>query len=61
MDTNGKIVAAKIVQSSGPSREHRMLDRATLAAVEACTGTPGSVNGVKQTLTSRVEYAWKLN
>lgn len=60
MDTTGKVVEAKIVRSAGMSREHRLLDRATLAAVEACRGTPGSVGGVKQTLTSRVIYEWKL-
>lgn len=60
MDVNGKISNAKIVKTSGYSREHRLLDRETLDAVEACTGVPGSVGGQKQKLTGRVEYVWKI-
>jgi periplasmic protein TonB len=61
MDTTGSISEAHIEKSSGPSREHRMLDRMTLEAVLACKGTPGTVDGKPQKLTSRVTYVWKLN
>lgn len=60
MDTAGNISDAKIEKSSGPSREHKMLDRQTLEAVLACKGKPGSVDGKPETLTSRVSYVWKL-
>lgn len=60
MDTNGKISDAAVVKSAGVSREHRMLDRFTLDAVLACVGRPGTIGGVPQKLTDRVEYVWKL-
>jgi protein TonB len=60
MDTNGRIGDAKVVRSSGPTREHKQLDRLTVEAVLACKGTPGTVDGKPQTLTSRVTYVWKI-
>lgn len=60
MDIDGRIADARIERSSGPTREHRMLDNLTLAAVKACRGRPGTIDGKPQRLTSRVEYVWKL-
>lgn len=61
MDTHGVIKEAHIEKSSGPTREHKALDRATLEAVLACrSNKPGTVNGKPETLTSRVQYDWKL-
>ena len=60
MDVNGVISDAKIEKSSGVSREHRMLDRATLDAVMACKGTPGTIDGKAEKLTGRIEYNWTL-
>jgi periplasmic protein TonB len=60
MDTTGGISEAHIEQSSGPSREHKMLDRLTLEAVLACKGKPGTVDGKPVKLTSRVTYVWKI-
>jgi protein TonB len=60
MDTSGVISDARIVQSSGISREHRMLDSLTLEAVQACKGTPGTVGGKPEKLSGRIEYVWKL-
>ena len=45
---------------SGMSREHKMLDRMTLEAVQACRGTPGTVDGKPEKLSGRIEYVWKL-
>ena len=60
MDTNGAISEARVDKSSGMSREHKMLDRMTLEAVQACKGTPGTVDGKPEKLTGRIEYVWKL-
>jgi protein TonB len=37
-----------------------MLDRLTLEAVKACKGTPGTLDGKPEKLTSRVSYVWKI-
>jgi protein TonB len=60
MDTSGHISEARIDRSSGPTREHKMLDRMTLDAVKACKGVPGTVDGKPEKLTGRIEYVWKL-
>jgi protein TonB len=60
MDTSGAISEARIEKSSGMSREHKMLDRMTLDAVQGCKGTPGTVDGKPEKLTGRIEYVWKL-
>jgi protein TonB len=60
MDTSGAISEARIEKSSGVSREHKMLDRMTLEAVQGCKGTPGTVDGKPEKLTGRIEYVWKL-
>jgi protein TonB len=54
------IAEATVERSAGPTREHKMLDRLTLEAVRACKGTPGTLNGKPERLTSRVTYEWKL-
>lgn len=61
MDIDGRIADARIERSSGPTREHRMLDRLTLAAVKACRGRPGTIDGKPQRETGRAEYLWKMN
>jgi len=60
MDTSGSISEARVEKSSGMSREHKMLDRMTLEAVQACKGTPGTVEGKPEKLSGRIEYVWKL-
>jgi len=60
MDVDGRISDANVERSSGPSREHKLLDRATMEAVKACKGRPGTVDGKAERLAGRVEYVWKL-
>jgi protein TonB len=36
LDESGKIASGKVLRSSGPTREHRMLDAAALNALMAC-------------------------
>ena len=60
MDVSGQITEAHVERSSGSSREHKQLDRATVDAVLACKGKPGSVDGKPEKLAGRVEYVWKI-
>ena len=60
MDTTGQISEATVEKSSGPSREHKMLDRLALEAVRNCKGTPGTVDGKPEKLTSRITYVWRI-
>lgn len=61
MEADGHISEAHVEQSAGPSREHKLLDRATVDAVLACKGRPGTVDGRPERLTSRVRYRWTLD
>jgi protein TonB len=61
MGTDGVITDASIERSSGPTREHKQLDRLALEAVRGCKGTPGTLDGKPERLTSRVTYEWKLD
>ena len=60
MDVNGTISEARVEKSSGMSREHKILDRMTLEAVQNCKGTPGTLDGKPEKLSGRIEYVWKL-
>lgn len=60
MDTDGSVSDAKIERSCGSSKEARLLDRATLDAVLATRGTPGTVDGKPERLNGRVIYSWRL-
>ena len=60
MDTQGNISEARIIRSAGASREHKTLDRLTMAAVTRCRGRPGTIDGNPEMLRGSVEYAWKL-
>ena len=60
METDGSVADAKIERSCGPSKEARQLDRATLDAVLATRGTPGTVEGKPERSSGRVLYVWKL-
>jgi periplasmic protein TonB len=59
-DTTGTITEATVEKSAGPTREHKMLDRATLEAVKNCKVTPGTVDGKPEKLSGRVTYVWRL-
>jgi protein TonB len=59
-DTTGTITDATVEKSAGPTREHKMLDRATLEAVKACKVVPGTLDGKPEKLSGRVTYVWRL-
>ncbi len=57
LDANGQVVDGKVASPSGPTREHRLLDRAALEAFALCNfkhlATPG-------TRPIRMTYAWRI-
>ena len=61
VDASGKVTSAEIVGSSGPTREHRLLDNAAKSTIAACPFTPGvDAEGKPTGTTVPVEYVWKL-
>lgn len=62
VDASGKVAGAQILSSSGPTREHRMLDKAAAEALAQCpivVGTDDTGRAVGTTVD--VEYFWNLN
>ena len=58
----GRIVGAQVVQSSGPTREHRMMDKAAADALAQCPATAGTDDaGHPVGGTADVDYVWSLN
>jgi protein TonB len=61
IDGTGKIVKSEVVKPSGPTREHRMLDRVALEKLSTCSFTPGTdENGHSVGSTTDVQYVWRL-
>ena len=61
IDAGGRVASAEIVKSSGPSREHRLLDRAAVTALSECKFTPGrDETGRPVGASTNVEYVWRL-
>ena len=61
MEPDGRISEAHVERSAGPTREHKLLDRATVEAVLACRGKPGTVDGRPERLNGIVRYTWTLD
>ena len=62
VDANGKVQTAEVVGSSGPTREHRLLDNAAKTAFSSCHVYPGIDETGKPVGTTTVaEYVWKLD
>ena len=57
VDTKGRVVDEKLVESSG----HERLDQAALAGIKTNYHfTPGTVDGVPQQMWYRFKFTWKL-
>ena len=62
VDANGRVAGSRILQSSGPSREHRLLDRAAAEALAQCPVQVGTdETGRPVGTTTDVDYVWTLN
>ena len=61
VDATGAVSKAEIERSAGPSREHRLLDRAAIDALSKCRFKPGTDEAGKPVgAVTPVEYVWKL-
>ena len=62
VDAAGRIAGSQILQSSGPSREHRLMDRAAAEALAQCPVQVGTDEAGRPVgTTTDVEYVWTLN
>ena len=62
VDAAGHILGAQILQSSGTSREHRILDQAAAAALAKCPVTLGNDDqGRAVPFTTDIDYVWTMN
>ncbi len=61
VDAAGKPTSAEVVGSSGPTREHRLLDNEAKKALATCPFKPG-IDAEGRPIGTQVEvsYAWKL-
>jgi protein TonB len=61
VDANGKVTAADVIGSSGPTREHRLLDNAAKTALAACPIKVG-IDAEGRPVGTQVDviYTWKL-
>lgn len=62
VDAEGHVIGAEIVRSSGPTREHRLLDIAARSDLSTCPFKPGK-DASRRPATTRVvvNYTWVLD
>ena len=62
VDASGKVTGAEVLGSSGPTREHRLLDNAAKAALASCPIKVGTdAEGRPVGTQTEVVYTWKLD
>jgi TonB family protein len=59
LDLDGKVTAAEVQVSAGPTREHKQLDRAALEAVKACAGKPNTTPDAVGSVNGAIQINWK--
>lgn len=61
IDASGQVTRADVEQPSGPTREHRQLDRSAVQALSGCRFQPGADSeGRPVGAYARVDYVWRL-
>lgn len=58
IDEAGHVSDEKVVKTSGPSRQHRLLDRAVAESFRACTFAPAPGHDLRHTT---ITYSWLLD
>ena len=62
VDASGRVTGSQILQSSGPTRENRLLDKAAAQALAQCPVQVGTDEmGRPVGATTDVDYVWTLN
>jgi protein TonB len=62
LDATGKITSAEVVHSAGRTREHRLLDQATVRGLSACKfEAPKDADGHPVAGVVNVPYRWLLD
>jgi protein TonB len=62
VDASGRVTGSRILQSSGPTRENRLLDKAAAQALAQCPVQVGTDEmGRPVGATTDVDYVWTLN
>lgn len=62
VDATGRVAGAQVLQSPGPTRENRLLDKAAADALAQCPVTAGTDDrGRPVGGSADVEYVWTLN
>ena len=62
VDATGRIAGSQILQSSGPTRENRLMDKAAAEALAQCPVQVGTDDmGRPVGTTTDVQYVWSLN
>ena len=62
VDANGRIAGSQVLQSSGPTRENRMMDKAAADALARCPVQVGTDDtGRPVGTTTDVDYVWRLD
>ena len=61
IDSAGRVVDARVLRGAGPTREHRLLDRAAVNALARCSFSGGLDSSGRPTGGfANVEFVWKL-
>lgn len=58
--SDGKVIAAQVEKSAGPTREHKMLDRLALEAIRSCRVTAESGENESLEASLKITYVWKI-
>jgi periplasmic protein TonB len=56
----GRVTRVRIVESSGDTPVHKLLDLVTTTAIWDCPFTAGTLDGQPSTMWARIQYVWRI-